>query len=314
MVVDLDGLAFGEGVGGVEDDLIVGGEAVGDLDRAAVVLADGDVLQMDLAVAHDADLESLGAEEQRIGWDGEFAALLRNLEVDEDVGAGEQFTVAVVHVDLDVEGAGVGVDGAGVARDRAGEGLARVFVERKGGGVAIVDVGGVDLGDGDEDAQLVDAGDAEEFFGGAAGGGGAGVDEVADVRVALGDDAAVGGVDLLKGLELFEASDVGLSGFDGGALGGGAGDGDIGLLLGDGVQLEEILIALGGGVGEVEVGLGALEVGARDLQLFVELRGLDGGHELALGDVRADVHEPLLEVAAGAGVDGRVVVGLGVAG
>jgi hypothetical protein len=194
------------------------------------------------------------------------------------------------------------------------EGLARVFVERERGGVAVVDVGGVDLGDGDEDAQLVDAGDAEEFLGGTAGGGGAGVDEVADVGVALGDDAAVGGVDLLKGLQLFEAADVGLGGLHGGALGGGAGDGDVGLLLGDGVQLEEILIALGGGVGEVEVGLRALEVGARDLQLFVELGGLDGGHELALGDVLADVHEPLLEVAAGAGVDGRVVVGLGVAG
>jgi hypothetical protein len=85
----------------------------------AVVLADGDVLQVDMAVAHDADLQSLRAEEQRVGWDGEFAALLRNLEVDEDVGAGEQLAVAVVHIDLDVEGAGVGVDGAGVARDGA---------------------------------------------------------------------------------------------------------------------------------------------------------------------------------------------------
>ena len=87
---------------------------------------------------------------------------------------------------------------------------------------------------------------------------------------------------MLEGLQLLEAADVGLGGFDGGPLGGGAGDGDVGLLLGDGVGLEQILIALGGGVGEVEVGLRALEVGLGDLELLVELGGFDGGHELAL--------------------------------
>ena len=91
-------------------------------------------------------------------------------------------------------------------------------------------------------------------------------------------------------------------------------DGRVGLLLGDGVGLEEVLIAGGGGVGEIEVGLRALEVGLGDLELLVDLGGFDGGHELALSDVGADVEVPLLEVAAGAGVDGRVGEGLGVAG
>ena len=40
----------------------------------AVVLADGDGLEVDVAVADDADLQALGAEEQRVGGDGELAA------------------------------------------------------------------------------------------------------------------------------------------------------------------------------------------------------------------------------------------------
>ncbi len=58
----------------------------------------------------------------------------------------------------------------------------------------------------------------------------------------------------------------------------------------------------------------ALEVGLGDLELLVEFGGFDGGHELTLGDVLADVDEPLPEVAAGARVDGRVVEGLRIAG
>ena len=98
------------------------------------------------------------------------------------------------------------------------------------------------------------------------------------------------------------------------ALRGGSADGDVGLLLGDGVLFEEVLVALGGGVGEREVGLRALEVGLRDLELLIDLGGFDDGHELALRDVLADVDEQFFEVAVGASVDGSVVEGLRVAG
>jgi hypothetical protein len=56
-------LSFGEGVGGVDNDLIALRDSGGDLDGLAVVFSDGDGLQMDDAVANDADLETLGAEE-----------------------------------------------------------------------------------------------------------------------------------------------------------------------------------------------------------------------------------------------------------
>ena len=115
-------------------------------------------------------------------------------------------------------------------------------------------------------------------------------------------------------MELLEAAHVGFGRGDGGLFRGRTADGDIGLLLGDGVALEEILITVGGGVGEVEIGLCALEVGLCDLELLVEFGGFDGGHELAGGDLLAEVDEPLLYVAAGAGIDGRVVEGLRVAG
>ena len=114
----------------------------------------------------------------------------------------------------------------------------------------------------------------------------AGVDEVADIGVARGDDAVEGSVDFLEGLELLEAADVGFGGVDGGLLGGCVAHGHVGLLLGDGVGFEEVLIALRGGVGEIEVGLRALEIGLRDLQLLVELGGFDDGHQLALATWR----------------------------
>ena len=62
------------------------------------------------------------------------------------------------------------------------------------------------------------------------------------------------------------------------------------------------------------VGLDALELGARLVKLLVDLRRFDLGEELALYYVGADVEVPLLQVAVGAGVDGRVGEGLHVAG
>src|SRR6185437_5734260 len=121
-------------------------------------------------------------------------------------------------------------------------------------------------------------------------------------------------IDVLEGLKLLEAADVSFRGFDGSAPGGSSADGDVGLLLGDRVGLEEVLVALCGAVGEREVGLRALEVGFGDLELLVHLRGFDDGHELALSDVLSDVDEKLLEIAIGARIDGCVIEGLSVTG
>jgi hypothetical protein len=58
----------------------------------------------------------------------------------------------------------------------------------------------------------------------------------------------------------------------------------------------------------------ALQVGLGDLQLLVELGGFDGGHEFTGLYLLAEIDEPVLYVAAGAGVDGRIVKRLRVAG
>src|SRR5579875_886132 len=94
IVGEADGLAFGEGVGRVQDDIVGGGEAGGDLERGAVVLADGDVLQVNVAVAHDAYLGALGTEEQRIGGNGKQLGGLGKLEVNESIGPGQEFVLS----------------------------------------------------------------------------------------------------------------------------------------------------------------------------------------------------------------------------
>jgi hypothetical protein len=61
---DADGLAFRDGVGWVEDDLIAGIQASGDFEHSAVVLGDGDGLQAYAAAAYDSDTKAFGAEEK----------------------------------------------------------------------------------------------------------------------------------------------------------------------------------------------------------------------------------------------------------
>ncbi len=177
--------------------------------------------------------------------------------------------------------------------------------------LAVVDADGVGLGDGDEDAQAADLVEMEELV---RLGGGAGVDEGADVGIARGDDAVERGDDALVALQLLEAADVGLLRGGGGFFGGEVAGDLVGLLHGDGVLGDERLPADVGGGGELLVGLRALEVGLSLLELLVEFGRLDGGEEFALMHVLADVGEPLLHVAVGARVDGGVDEGLGIAG
>ncbi len=212
---NFDWLAVGDGVAGVDDDLVFERDAGRNFNGGAVVGADlyGD--KRDFAAADDADLGSLGAEDDGVGRKGEVVAGVGDVEVDVDVGAGEQLAIGVGDVDLDVEGAGGGVDGAGVARDDTGKGLAWELVEGEGSGAAIADQAGVGFGHGDEDAELVDRREVEKLVGAGAGVGAAG-DERADICVASGDDAIKRGVDLLKTLQLLEAADAGHGGLDGG--------------------------------------------------------------------------------------------------
>ena len=143
---------------------------------------------------------------------------------------------------------------------------------------------------------------------------GAGVDELADVGVAGGEDAVEGSVDFFEGLEFFEAADVGGAGIDGGFFGGEVALGLIGFLLGDGAGADEELPAGGGDFGDVVIGLRGFEVGASLLELLIDFGRFDFGEELAFFYGSADVEVPALQIAVGAGVDGRVDEGGGVAG
>ena len=66
-------------------------------------------------------------------------------------------------------------------------------------------------------------------------------------------------------------------------------------------------------LGDLLIGLRGREVRLRLAQLLIDFRRLDLTQQLAGLDRRADVHQPALQIAAGARVDRRLVVGLEVA-
>src|SRR5258708_4361280 len=150
----------------------------------------------------------------------------------------------------------------------------------------------------------------EEFAGGA----GSGVDELAYVGVTGRENAVEGSVDFFEGLKLFEAADVGGAGIGGGFFCGQVALGLVGFLLRDGAGADEKFPAGGSDFGNVVVGLRGFEVGASLLELLVDFGRFNFGEELAFFYGGADVEVPAFQVAIGAGVDGRVDEGGGVAG
>ena len=66
------------------------------------------------------------------------------------------------------------------------------------------------------------------------------------------------------------------------------------------------------GVGGVGFGCGEVGLGLREL--LVDFGRFNVGQQLALADVRANIEIPLLQIAVGAGIDGRIGVCLKVAG
>ena len=84
--------------------------------------------------------------------------------------------------------------------------------------------------------------------------------------------------------------------------------------LGDGVGLHQFLVAGGLSMGVGGVGLGGGEVGLGLGELLVDFRGFDVGQQLAFADMGADIEIPLLQIAIGAGIDGRIGEGLKIAG
>ena len=81
------------------------------------------------------------------------------------------------------------------------------------------------------------------------------------------------------------------------------------ILLRYGIALAQVLPAFGGDAGDFEVGIGLGERGVGLDEFLVQLGRFDFRQFLALDDVRADVGVPLLQVAADARIDRRLLKG-----
>ncbi len=124
---------------------------------------------------------------------------------------------------------------------------------------------------------------------------------------------ANGAVDLFEGLQLLQPVNVCGHGIDRRLPRAEIADRLIGLLLGDGIRLEQVLPASRGDLCQLLVRLRILQVCASLIQLLINFRGFDLRQQLTLLDVGADVYIPMLEIAIGTGIDGRVVECLRVA-
>ncbi len=100
--------------------------------------------------------------------------------------------------------------------------------------------------------KRIDAGENEELDTS-----GSGVDERTGIDVALDQYAGEGSVDVLERFQLLEAADIGVGGSQvGQSLLISAGL-RVGFLLGDGIRLAQILPAIGGDFGDVELSRGS---------------------------------------------------------
>jgi hypothetical protein len=138
-------------------------------------------------------------------------------------------------------------------------------------------------------------------------GAGAGVDEGARIDVAFGEQAGKGRHHLLESLQLLQPAHVGV----------GRGQAGLGLLVAAGLligflgrnrtALEQVLPAFRADLGQFHLGRDLLAGGPGLGQLLVDLGRVDLGQEFSGLHVAADVVGPAHQVAAGAGVDRRIL-------
>src|SRR3982074_2873787 len=107
-----------------------------------------------------------------------------------------------------------------------------------------------------------------------------GIDEVADIGVSSGDNSVERSVDLFEGLQRLELLYVRLIRLNDGLVGVVSARSIIGILLRDGISLQQPLVAVLGNLGEREVRLRGIEVAERLLQLLIDFRSLDHSQQL----------------------------------
>src|SRR5579863_907712 len=103
------------------------------------------------------------------------------------ITARQEAAIVIGHINLGVESAATEIDGFGGADDFALKFFSGELGEFEIGAEARVNGGGVGFRDADVDAERIGLRQKEELLGSAAI---SGVDEVADIDVAAGDDAA----------------------------------------------------------------------------------------------------------------------------
>src|SRR5271155_1262208 len=127
------------------------------------------------------------------------------------VGTRKQAARGVVHVDFNVQGARIQVDGIRIAHYGPGELLIRKGIESHFDRLPIVDVRGVNLGDGNVDTQLADRGQVENLFRRRVV---SGLNQGSDIGIAGGNDSIERGSNSFERLQLLQPVDIRVVGVD----------------------------------------------------------------------------------------------------
>src|ERR1700733_973325 len=231
--------------------------------------------------------------------------------MNKDVSAWQKLAGRIFNIDFNEQRTGGNIDGVGVANESAMKSLAREFIEGQGGWRTGAGGAGVHLGYRDVQPELLYGRDVKEFPRLRAG---PSVDECSNVRIARRDDAVEGGIDLLKRLQLLQASYIRSAGCGRCFHRAEITDRLVGFLLGHGARAHQVKPAVRGDLGNVQVGLRGIQLRLSLLQLLVDFGSFDLREQLAFLDMRADVEIPALEIATGSRINRSVAECLCVAG
>ncbi len=189
--------------------------------------------------------------------------------------------------------------------------LAREFIEGQGGWRTGAGGAGVHLGNRDVQPELLNGRDVKEFPRLRAG---PSVDECSNVRIARGDDAVEGGIDILKRLQLHQASNIRSAGCGRCFHRAEITDRLVSFLLGHGTRTHQVEPAVRGDLGNVQVRLRGIQLRLSLLQLLVDFGSFDLREQLAFLNMRANIEIPALEITTGSRIDRCVAECLRIAG
>ncbi|CAM2152784.1 hypothetical protein PT2222_290074 [Paraburkholderia tropica] len=304
-------VAVRERIGRIVDHALARLQTGDDLHARAEIGAYGHVAQLHLVIgAGHRDLHALRAEDQRARGHEQRVRVAVHREMDLGVLAGEQQALLVVDGELHEHRAGSGRDRLVGVHELGVELHAGALGHRERRVHAGLDRRRVALRHAHVDAQRARVRDREEFGTAAA----ARVDQRAHVGLARGDHAVERRRQTLERFERFQTAHVRLIRFHGRLLGDQVRGLFIGFLLRDRILLEHFGPALRRGGRELFVRDRVLQIGARLLQLLVEIGRVDHAEQLPGLHVRADIGVPGVQITRDARVDRRVDVGRQMAG